>query len=113
MFVFGMGMGVTGLALSIGVGACLNALLLFIGLRKRGIYVAQPGWFLFFVKLLLASAALGAVAWFAQSQFQWAGVNPWLRAGTLFAIIGAAAVAYFAVLAVLGFRLGHFKRRAR
>ena len=69
--VFVPWLGVTGLALSIGVGACLNALLLFIGLRKRGIYVAQPGWFMFFVKLVIASAALGAVAWFAQSQFQW------------------------------------------
>ena len=108
-------LGVTGLALSIGVGACLNALLLFLGLRKRGIYKAQPGWPMFFVKLVLASCALGALAWFAQNQFDWPALRayPFQRAGILFAIIGAAAVAYFAVLFVLGFRFGHFKRRAR
>jgi putative peptidoglycan lipid II flippase len=27
-----------GLALSVGLGACVNALLLFIGLRRRGIF---------------------------------------------------------------------------
>ena len=107
--------GVTGLALSIGVGACLNALLLFVGLRKRGIYWAQPGWAAFFVKLVIASCALGVIAWFAQTQFDWAGLraHAFLRAGILFAIIGASAVAYFAVLALLGFRFGHFKRRSR
>jgi len=108
-------LGVTGLALSIGVGACLNALLLFLGLRKRGIYRAEPGWALFFLKLVIASCALGAVAWFSQNQFDWPALRatPFLRAGILFGIIGAAAVAYFALLFVLGFRFGHFKRRAR
>jgi putative peptidoglycan lipid II flippase len=108
-------LGVAGLALSIGVGACLNALLLFTGLRTRGIYKAQPGWGRFFLKLVIASCALGAVAWFAQGQFDWATLRaqPWLRAGLLFAIIGAAAVVYFAVLFALGFRFGDFKRRSR
>ncbi|HEX8478469.1 MAG TPA: murein biosynthesis integral membrane protein MurJ [Telluria sp.] len=108
-------LGVAGLALSIGVGACLNALLLFTGLRKRGIYKAQPGWGRFFLKLVIASCALGAVAWFAQGQFDWAALRaqPWLRAGLLFAIIGFAAVVYFALLFALGFRFGDFKRRSR
>ena len=32
-----------GLALAIGLGACLNAALLYRGLRKHGIYTPQPG----------------------------------------------------------------------
>ncbi len=113
--VFVPWLGLAGLALSIGVGACLNALLLFIGLRKRGIYKAQPGWLAFFLKLVIASCALGAVAWFAQAQFDWTGLHAhaWLRAGLLFAIIGMAAVVYFALLFVLGFRFADFKRRSR
>jgi len=108
-------LGVTGLALSIGVGACLNALLLFVGLRKRGIYTAQPGWAMFFVKLVIASCALGVVAWFAQQQFDWAALraHAFLRAGILFAIIGASAVVYFGLLFALGFRFADFKRRSR
>ena len=35
VFVWGMGMGVAGLALSIGVGACINAAFLYAGLRRR------------------------------------------------------------------------------
>ncbi len=108
-------LGVTGLALSIGVGACLNALLLYAGLRKRKIFVPQPGWGGFFLRLVVAVCVMGAVAWFAQGQVDWAGmrVHPWLRAGALFLIIGVCAIVYFAVLFVLGFRLGDFKRRAR
>jgi putative peptidoglycan lipid II flippase len=55
------------------------------------------------------------VAWYAQVQINWAAMqaHAWLRAGALFLIIGVSAVVYFAVLFVLGFRLGDFKRRAR
>ncbi len=108
-------LGVTGLALSIGAGACLNALLLYTGLRKRGIFVPQPGWTGFFVRLLAAVCVMGVVAWLAQGQVDWAAmrVQPWLRAGALFLIIGVSAVTYFAVLFLLGFRFADFKRRAR
>jgi putative peptidoglycan lipid II flippase len=108
-------LGVTGLALSIGAGACLNALLLYTGLRKRQIFVPHPGWGGFFVRLVVAVCVMGAVAWFAQGQVDWAGmrVHPWLRGGALFLIIGASAVTYFAVLFLLGFRVGDFKRSAR
>ena len=107
-------LGVAGLALSIGLGACINATCLYIGLRRRGIYVPQPGWLAFFVKLALGVAALGAVCWFGQVQFDWAAMKatPALRIGALFGIIAAAAIAYFAVLALLGFRPRDFRRRA-
>jgi putative peptidoglycan lipid II flippase len=45
-----------GLALSIGLASCINAGMLYRGLRKRGVYQPQPGWGLFFVKLLAALA---------------------------------------------------------
>ena len=107
-------MGVAGLALSIGLGACINATCLYIGLRKRGIYTPQPGWGKFFVKLAVGVAAMGAVAWFGQAQFDWAAmkVTPGLRIGALFGIIVASAVTYFAMLALLGFRPRDFRRRA-
>ncbi len=113
--VFVPRMAVAGLALSIGLGACLNALFLYTGLRRRKIFVPHPGWRGFFVRLAVAVCVMGALSWYAQGQINWAAmqVHPWLRAGALFLIIGASAVTYFAVLFALGFRLGDFKRRAR
>lgn len=108
-------LGTAGLALSIGLGACINASFLYAGLRRRQIYVPQPGWGKFFLKLLAAVLVMGAVAWFGQLQFDWIALRatPLLRAGALAGIIVAAAVAYFAVLGLLGFRPRDFKRRAK
>jgi putative peptidoglycan lipid II flippase len=108
-------MGVAGLALSIGLGACINAIFLYTGLRKRGIYAPKAGWTGFFLRLLGAVLVMGAVAWFCQVQIDWAAMraHPWLRAAALLGIIAACGAAYFAVLFALGFRLADFKRRAK
>ncbi|QBE62496.1 murein biosynthesis integral membrane protein MurJ [Pseudoduganella lutea] len=106
---------VAGLALSIGVGACVNATLLFTGLRKRDIYRPLPGWGKFFMKLVVAVMLMGGVAWFGSQQFDWLGLRetPFLRAGALFLIIGACGTVYFGALLALGFRLRDFKRTGK
>jgi putative peptidoglycan lipid II flippase len=108
-------LGVAGLALSIGLGACINASFLFTGLRRRAIYVPHAGWLPFFLKVVAAVALMGAVAWFSQAQLDWAALraHPVLRAGALFLIIGVSAAVYFAVLLALGFRPRQFMRRAK
>ena len=113
--VFVPWIGVAGLALSIGLGACINATLLYIALRRRRIFTPQAGWWPFFFKLLVAVAALGLVCYFAAAQIDWAAMqaHPLLRGALLLGIIGVAAVAYFAMLFVLGFRLADFKRIGR
>ncbi len=106
--------GVAGLALSIGLGACVNAALLYVALRRRDIYVPEAGWGLFTLKLFAALAVMGAVAYFGQAQLDWAAMRAHAlqRALALFLIIGLSAAAYFAVLLALGFRLRDFKRIA-
>jgi len=108
-------LGVAGLALSIGLGACINAGFLYAGLRRRGIYAPHTGWLGFFLKVVLAVAVMGAAAWFAQQQFDWAALraHPFLRIGVLLAIIAGSAAVYFAVLMGLGFRPRQFMRRAK
>ncbi len=108
-------LGVAGLALSIGLGACLNALCLFVGLRRLRIYTPHAGWLAFTLKVVLAVALMGLAAWFAQAQLDWAGLrsHPVLRLGALFLIIGLSAAIYFAVLFALGFRPRDFMRRAK
>jgi putative peptidoglycan lipid II flippase len=114
-FVFVPFLGVGGLALSIGLGACINAGFLYSGLRRRGIYTPQAGWMGFFVRLAVALCAMGAIAWICQSQFDWTALraHPLLRLAALFGIIAIAGATYFAVLLALGFKLRDFKRMAK
>ena len=102
-----------GLALSISLAACLNALLLFRGLRQHGIYQPQPGWLAFVGKLLLALAVMGVVLWFgAGDPHAWMRWNLMGRLLRLSLLVCGGALVYFAVLWLTGFRLGDFRRRA-
>jgi putative peptidoglycan lipid II flippase len=106
---------VAGLALSIGLGACINAGFLYTGLRKRGIYHPKPGWGAFYLKLLVAVSLMGVVAWIGGAQVDWLGMRhqPVLRAGALFLLISVCGATYFSALLLMGFRLRDFKRRAK
>ncbi|MES2151153.1 MAG: murein biosynthesis integral membrane protein MurJ [Pseudomonadota bacterium] len=106
---------VAGLALSIGLGACLNAGFLYAGLRRRAIFVPLPGWGTFFAKLVVAVTVMGALAWYGSVHVDWIGLqrHGWLRALALFGIVSGSAATYFAVLFALGFRFRDFKRTAR
>jgi len=103
-----------GLALSIGLGACVNALALLVGLRRRGVYRPAAGWAGFLARVALALVAMGAALWLAEQRIDWLGLQgqAWLRAVLLLATVAGAAVVYFAVLFMLGFRPGDFRRRA-
>jgi len=102
-----------GLALSTGLGACLNAGLLLRGLLKRGIYQPQPGWGLFLLKILVALIALAAMlGWLSQDTSFWLEARSWERVLRMILIMVAAAFTYFGALALLGFRLKDFNRRA-
>jgi putative peptidoglycan lipid II flippase len=100
-----------GLALSVGLGACINAGVLFWALRRRGIYVAKPGWNSFFLRLAVALAVLAVVAFWGGRQFDWLALQstPMLRVGALALVLGASMTAYFGTLRAVGFHLRDFK----
>ena len=102
-----------GLALAISLAACLNAFLLYRGLRRHGIYRPQPGWAMFCGKLALALAVMGVALWLGAGEpagwLRWTLAQRLLRLGPLVAL---GASAYFATLWLAGFRLADFKRRA-
>jgi putative peptidoglycan lipid II flippase len=101
-----------GLALAIGLGACLNAALLLRGLRRRGIYKPRPGWSRFALKLAIAVCAMAAVlAIAAGADAAWLAMTPAARSARLVWVVLLGAAAYFAVLWLLGFRLGDFSKR--
>ena len=106
-------LGHAGLALSIGLAACLNAGLLLHLLKKQGIYQPQPGWTGYFLRVLLAVALMAAMLFYTMGDAEW-----WLAAGFLDRIIRMALLVtggialYFAALGVMGFRPRQFARRA-
>jgi putative peptidoglycan lipid II flippase len=101
-----------GLALSISLGACLNATLLLRGLRRRGIYTPQPGWGVFALKLALAVCVMGAVLWaMSGDATSWLAARAFERVWRLLLLVVAGSGAYFVTLWLLGFRLRQFARR--
>ena len=102
-----------GLALAIGLGACLNALLLYILLRKQEIYLPQPGWPVFILKVLASVAFMAIVLFTTMGEPAW-----WLqasgprKASAVLGLVALGAAAYGACLFAFGFRLRDFSRRA-
>lgn len=101
-----------GLALAIGLGACLNALFLYRGLRRRGIYTPKDGWSLFYARLTGALFLLAGVALWSAAQFDWMGMkaHPLLRIGALFLVMAICGATYFGALLAMGFRFRDFRR---
>jgi putative peptidoglycan lipid II flippase len=105
--------GHAGLALSIGVGAIINATWLYVGLRRDGVYRPAAGWWPFLARVGFATAVLGAGLGWAAVEIDWIGLraDPSLRVGALAACLGGAAVAYFGLLRLTGLRVRQFIRR--
>jgi putative peptidoglycan lipid II flippase len=102
-----------GLALSIGLAACLNSSILFYYLRKRGIYQPEKGWAKFSIKIGIALLALGITLWFGMgAQQSWLAGSGWSRVLRLSELVAGGVVVYFAVLGALGFRPKDFSKRA-
>ncbi|MDO5640165.1 MAG: murein biosynthesis integral membrane protein MurJ [Neisseria sp.] len=101
-----------GLALAIGLGACLNAGLLYVLLRVKGLYQPGAGWKTFIAKLVLALMVMGGGLWAAQTYLpmQWVEAGGLQKAAQLGGLVVLGVALYFGSLLVLGFRPRHFKR---
>ncbi len=104
--VFVPWVGVAGLALSIGLGALVNASWLLWGLRKLGSYRPEPGWTGFALRVGLACLAMGLLQWQLAQRLDWIalGAHELQRALAMAASLGASAVVYFSVLLLAGMR---------
>lgn len=101
-----------GLSLSIGLAACLNASLLYWQLRKQNIFTPQAGWGRFLTRLFIAVIVMAAaLLGMLYVMPDWAQGNMAHRLVRLMVVVAVGVVAYFATLAVLGFRVKDFARR--
>ncbi len=102
-----------GLALATGLGACINAGLLFYFIRKHQFYQPQPDWLVFFLKLAVALYLMGGALWWMMgTETSWLTMGAGTRAVKLAALVATGAAVYFASLWVMGFRLHEFSKRA-
>ena len=102
-----------GLALSIGLGALLNAAWLLVGLIRKGSYKPLPGWPVFGAKVLFACLLLTAFLAWASMSFDWLAMRQqvWGRLGTMALVLIGSALLYFACLRLSGLRLQSLLRR--
>ena len=102
----------TGLALSIGLGASINALCLLYLLYKHNIYRPQLGWLRFILQLIPALAVMTSLLLVANHYIDWIALAyaPWLRALYLLLVVGVCAAGYGFMLILFGFRLRDFTK---
>jgi putative peptidoglycan lipid II flippase len=102
-----------GLALSIGVGAMVNALWLLVGLVRGGTYVPLPGWGRFALQVLAASALLAVFLMWASGSIPWLTLHAekFKRIGLLALVITGAIAIYFVAIWAAGLKLRQFLRR--
>ena len=106
-------LGTPGLALAIGLGACLNALLLYRILRRQGIYVPQPGWPVFIAQGARLGGGHGDRAFLVMGEAAWWLAAPWqLKVPAVLGLVLLGAAVYGACLLAFGFRPRDFSRRA-
>jgi len=100
----------TGLAIATTIAACLNAGVLFITLKRQGVYQTTSGW-----GRLLAQIAAGIVAmvlllvWAVPGLADWFSWSAGYRALMLLVWVCLGAMAYLAGIYLFGFRLARFR----
>jgi len=101
-----------GLALAIGLGACLNAGLLYRHLRRHGIYAPQPGWPVFLLKVAAAVACMAVGLFTTMGESGWWLSAPWQqKLPAMIALVLLGGAGYAGCLLAFGMRPRDFSRR--
>lgn len=105
--------GHAGLALSISIGASINALMLLISLMARQIYRPTAGWLRFLLQTIGASIAMSLVLVWLAPKINWIelGNHPWIRMAALGGCLCLAVISYLIALRILGLRLTTFYKK--
>lgn len=99
-----------GLALATSIASLFNAIMLWVFLLRHKVFVMQPGWVLFLLRLVIAAAIMaGFIFGLAGHTQQWLQWTLAKRVLQLIYIVVMAIAMYVVVLVVMGFRLKHIK----
>ncbi|MDN5939704.1 MAG: polysaccharide biosynthesis C-terminal domain-containing protein, partial [Salinisphaera sp.] len=102
-----------GLAAATSVGAFVNAGLLYVGLRRTGIYHPGAGWVALYARVALACAVMALVLWWLAGDLAvWVTADAAQKALGLAGLVGAGLLAYFLSALVVGLRPRHLRGAA-
>ncbi len=102
-----------GLALSIGLGACINAALLYYFLVRDGFFHRGTEWGVFLMKLLVALYVMGGALWWAMgSEQQWLAMTLWTKVIHLTWLVLIGAGTYLGSLWIMGMRPHQLAKKA-
>lgn len=100
-----------GLALATSISAFINAGLLFLGLKKAGVYSPESGWMKLFSQTILAVSVMGGLIFVASGDLPfWITATASQRILQLSWIIPLGALSYFIVLWITGVRFEQLRR---
>jgi putative peptidoglycan lipid II flippase len=98
------------LALSTGLSACVNSLLLYRGLRRRGVFAPSRRWRRLLPQVLGANLAMAAFLWWGGGEWAaWTGMAAPERALRCAGLVGGGGAVYFATLWACGARSRDFR----
>lgn len=99
-----------GLALATSLSAFLNAGLLWLGLRKSGVFVWQTGWLKYLLQLILSTGVLLAVLLMLNPSLEQWIAGDWLqRALWMGSLVATGGMGYLLTLVLTGLRLRHIR----
>lgn len=102
--------GYVGLAIATTMSATLNAFLLYRGLKRDGVYQLSRTSVVMLAKMSVSALVMGYVVYILSPSFStWLSFGLPYSIGKLTMCIGAGVASYFAVIAILGIRVHHFK----
>ncbi|MGI9337396.1 MAG: murein biosynthesis integral membrane protein MurJ [Gammaproteobacteria bacterium] len=112
LFVGVLDMGHSGIALSVALGACINAASLLVVLYRRGWYAPLAGWMIFGLRLFAALLAMAAVLIIARpGEDYWQGATILDKIGALGGCVILGAAVYFLTTFATGTRLSQFRHQ--
>lgn len=99
-----------GIAAATACSAFVNAGLLFVGLRRQGVYRPRPGWAALAWRVAVPTLIM-AVALVAGLELagDWVPMSTWQRIGILTGLVGGGAAVYFAACHLVGLRASELK----
>jgi putative peptidoglycan lipid II flippase len=101
-----------GLALAIGLAACINAGLLFYFLKKEKIFILNKGWIGFLIKIIISLSLMAISLFFLRGSIdQWVDYSFLQRVANLLLIISLSGAIYFVSLKFLGLEFNSFIKK--
>ncbi|WP_263078346.1 murein biosynthesis integral membrane protein MurJ [Endozoicomonas sp. Mp262] len=99
-----------GLALATTLSAFMNAGMLYLGLKRTGVYVPGKGWAKYAVQILLANGAMAAVLlWLKGDVSVWLAASLMERVIDTGVLVGSGIAVYAGMLLISGVRPRHFR----